>query len=268
MCNFCIAVGFCLLYGNLERAIKDTSYFPEELMNDQMNAPMSSMPSGGGGPTPFYQVWINALTKPNEQTYVDIANSPNAKATTAYMWVFLAYLIESFFALLVQSASVRSTLEQGASGNLPLRGFGLTAIIVICGAPVLALIFTVFMAIWVALIQWVARMFGGRGTFDQLSFTFAAIWAPFILVSTIFVVLEAIPFVGLCVSIVLLLASLYILVLEVIAAKGVHQFGSAQAAGSVLIPLVTIFVLSCCAIFGTSMLVGASMSKILQQLKP
>ena len=54
-------------------------------MSDQMsNAPM--MP---GAPTSFVQMWINALTKPSEHTYAEIAASPNAKATTAFLWVVI-----------------------------------------------------------------------------------------------------------------------------------------------------------------------------------
>ena len=57
-----------------------------------MNMPVSNapMPSSGGSKS-FFQVWIDALTKPNENTFAEIASSPNAKATTAYIWVFVTH---------------------------------------------------------------------------------------------------------------------------------------------------------------------------------
>jgi len=53
----------------------------------------------------------------------------------------------------------------------------------------------VLFAIGVALIQWIAKMFGGRGTFEQLAYTFGAIQAPFYLISAVFALLGAIIFV-------------------------------------------------------------------------
>jgi hypothetical protein len=87
-------------------------------------------------------------------------------------------------------------------------------------------------------------MFGGKGTFDQLAYTLAAISTPFALISGVLTLLSAIPFVGLCFTVVSLVAGLYVLVLEVMAVKGVNQFGWGQAAGSLLLP----FILLCCCL--------------------
>ena len=237
-------------------------------MNDQMNnAPMSSMPSGGGGPVPFYQVWINALTKPYEQTYADIANSPNAKASTAYLWVFISSLISSFLSLLVQGAVIRSQLSTVGDGKLG-SGFLGSAITLLCGTPIAAAIYTLIFAIITALTQWIAKMFGGRGTNDQIAYVFAAIGVPYTLISGVFILLSAIPFVGLCFRIILGLAGFYILFLEITAVKAINQFGWGQAAGSVLIPGASIFLVCCCLVFGVSMIAGASISKVFQQLQP
>ena len=235
-------------------------------MNDQMNTPMSPSPMPSG-PTSFYQVWMNALTKPNEQTYADIANSPNAKATTAYMWVFLGSLVASFLSLLVQGAVIRSQLSTIGEGRLG-TGFVGIAITLLCGAPIAAVFGTVVFAVFTALIQWVAKMFGGKGTNDQLAYVYAAIGVPYTLVSGVFILLSAIPYVGFCFRIILGLAGFYILFLEITAAKAVNQLDWGRAAGSVLIPGAALFFLCCCVVFGVSMLAGASASKILQQLQP
>ena len=235
-------------------------------MNDQMNAPMSSMPSGSGGPTPFYQVWINALTKPNEQTYADIANSPNAKASTAYMWVFAGSLISAFLSLLVQGALIRSQLASVGDGKLGTGFLGI-AITLLCGTPIVAIIGTLFFAIFTALIQWIAKLFGGTGTNDKLAYAFAAITVPYSILSGVFILLSAIPFVGICFRIIFGLAGLYILVLQIMATKATNQLDWGRAAGSVLIPGASIFLICCCAVFGVSMLAGASASKIFQQFQ-
>jgi len=241
-----------------------------------VNMQMSNAPApSSGGSKPFYQVWIDALTKPNEQTFADIASSPNAKATTAYIWVFVGYLIEFFLTALVSSArmaSLRGVLGQYGMGNGggALGGGGgivTTLVAAVCGGPILAVIATVFFAIWTAIIQWVAKMFHGQGTNEQLAYAFASILAPFAIVSGVLSLFAAIPFVGLCFNAILAIAGIYILVLNIMAAKAVNRFGWGEAAGSVLIPGLAIGLLCCCLIGGISMVAGAAFKNIFQQIQ-
>lgn len=219
----------------------------EEPMNEQSNAPLSPMP---GGSTPVYQVWMDALTKPNEQTYAMMAASPNAKSTTAFLWVFIGSLVSFFFASLVQGAMMRQLIQQyGGSDQFQFGagGIGNRLITIVCGAPIAAVISVIFFAALVGIVQFLARMFGGKGTFDQLAYTFAAITTPFAFVSGVLTLLSAIPYVGLCFGIVSLIAGLYVIVLQVMAVKGVNQFGWGEAAGSLLLPFI---VLCCCLSVG------------------
>lgn len=238
-------------------------------MSDQSsNAPMMS-----AGTTSIFQTWINALTKPNEQTYVDIASSPNAKATTAYLWVFISSIVLYLFTYLIDGSGIRNQLSQSGLGADRV-GSGLAGALValICVSPILAVISTAFFAIGVAIVQWIAKMFGGKGTFDQLAYTFAAISVPYYLVSSVFILLSAIPFVGFCFRLILGLAGLYILVLEIMAVKGINQFGWGAAVGSLLIPVLAVFLIcACLAIIFLSVMgpvIGNVFSTINQSLNP
>lgn len=220
---------------------------------------MSSQTAGSS----FFQTWVNALTKPSEQTFAEMASSPNAKATTAYLWVFLGGVVQLVVAFLVQGVAVRRLLEQqGYGGNLPGGGVGFTLISAVCGGPILAVISVVFFAIFTAIVQWIAKMFGGKGTFDQLAYTLAAIATPFSLISAVFVVLDLIPLVGLCFRVLLGLAGLYVFVLEIMAVKGVNQFGWGPAVGSLLIPAAVLFLVCCCLVFAISAAMGAAVGNI------
>ncbi len=232
-------------------------------MSDQMsNAPLMQ-----AGSTSFFQTWIDALTKPNEQTYATIAASPKAKAMTAYIWVFVSSLIASFISLLVEGATVRNQLAQAGVGAEQLRGGGAgTALTLICGAPIAAVVGTIIFAIVVALVQWIAKMFGGKGNNDQLAYAFAAISAPYSLASSIFVLLGAIPFVGICFRVVLGLAGIYIIVLEVMAVKGVNAFGWGPAVGSLFIPAAAILLICCCAAIIVGALTGAALGNIFSSI--
>ena len=214
-------------------------------MSEPTNAPMLPPPSGVSG---WFSVWRDAVTKPNEQTYATIAQSPNAKLTTALLWVFLGALVNAFLAALVQGPLLNQMLQRyNFDTNRLGGGVGALLIRVICVTPISAVIAVVFFLIIVGIVQVLAKMFGGRGTFDQLAYTFAAIMTPFYLVNAVLTLLLAIPFIGRCFGIVSLLLFLYMVVLEVMAVKGVNQFGWGQAAASVLLPFLA---LCCCITVG------------------
>jgi len=222
-------------------------------MSELSNEPM--IPDSGL--TPFYQTWITALTKPNEQTYATLASSPGANANKAYLWLFVAALLNFFFAALVQGAIMRNTLQQfGESADFLSNGFGGGVIAVICGAPIGAAIYVLFFAITTAIVQWIAKMFNGRGSYNQLAYTFGAILAPYMLVSSVLTLLSAIPYVGFCFSAIAGIAGIYILVLEIMAVKGVNQFGWGAAVGALLIPVFVIVFLCACLVGGTLALLG------------
>ena len=214
-------------------------------MSEQMNAPMLPPPSGV---SEWVSVWRDALTKPSDQTFARIAQSPNAKLTTALLWVFLGSLVNLLLASLVQGAVFRQIMQNSNFGGdaFPRTvGGGLFA--VVCGAPIAAIISVVGFLIFVGVVQLLARMFGGRGTFEQLAYATAAIVAPFSLVNSVLTLLTAIPFVGLCFGLVSLIAVVYVVALEIMAVKGVNQFGWGQALGSYFLPLL---ILVCCVSIG------------------
>lgn len=232
---------------------------------------LSNEPVMSGGPEPFFKIWIKALTKPNEQTFAELAASPNAKATTGYLWYFVAALVQLFFVALVPNANLRQILEQygGQYGTqFPVSGgFVSNLISAVCGAPIGALIGALMFALGVALIQWIARMFGGRGTNDQLVYAISAIVSPFALVNAVLTLLGAIPFVGFCFGLISILAGLYVLVLEVMAVKGVNQFGWGQALGSFFIPVLAFACLCACLVGGTIALLGSVLGETFRQIQ-
>ena len=108
---------------------------------------MSNMPISENKPETVLQTWRKALTKPNEQTFVEIASSPTAKASPAYLWVFIAGLIQFFLTSLVQSQMMGTYMEQFGLGSSDFasQGFGTIAVTAICGAPIAAALSTLHM---------------------------------------------------------------------------------------------------------------------------
>jgi Yip1-like protein len=226
-------------------------------MNEPTNAPMLPPPSGV---SEWFSVWRDAITRPSDQTFARIAQSPNAKLTTALLWVFLGSLVSSLLALPARGVWMRQMMQSaGLEGQFPnAAGGGLMT--VICGAPIGAIISVVLFVIVVGIVQLLAKMFGGRGTFDQLAYAIAAIVTPFYLVSGILSLLSAIPFVVYCSGIVGFGLLLYVFILEVMAVKGVNQFEWWQAIVSLLLP---VFAVICCL----SLAVAGLFSMLAPQLR-
>jgi hypothetical protein len=234
-------------------------------MSEQMNSPMLPPPSGV---SEWFSVWREALTKPSDQTFARIAQSPNAKLTTALLWVFLGSLVNLLLASLVQGAVFRQMMQNsdfGGNGFPRMAGGGLVA--TICGAPIAAVVSVVGFVIFVGVVQLLAKMFGGRGTFEQLAYATAAIVAPFSFINSVFTLLAAIPFVGLCFGLVSLIAVLYVIALEVMAVKGVNQFGWGQALGSYFLPFLVLFCCLSLGVIGILRALGPGISDIFNSIQ-
>jgi hypothetical protein len=221
-------------------------------MNEPSNAPLSTGPADSAGFAGWFSTWMTAVTKPKEQTYAMLAEHPDAMSTNrAFTWVFLAGTISALI-----SGVLQAILElAGFSSQTPSFGelFGrnagqggvLSLGIAICISPIAGAIATLFFAIGVGIIQWVAKMFKGTGTYSQLAYTIAAVSVPFSLVSSILTPFSAIQYVNICTGLLSLGLGIYALVLQVMAVKAVNKFGWGEAAGAVFLPGL---ILACCAI--------------------
>ena len=237
-------------------------------MSEQMNAPMLPPPAGVSA---WLSTWREAITRPSEQTFARIAQSPQAKSTTALLWIFLTSLISSFLASLVQGVMVRQILQNSDLGIDQFGGGAANPLIaIICGAPIAAVILTVVFAVFVGIVQFIAKMFGGTGTFDQLAYAIGAVVAPYYLISGLVSLLAAIPipFVGLCFGLLGLIALLYVVVLAVMAVKGVNQFGWGQAAGSVLLPILGFACCLAAVVAGLVSVLGPAIQDGFEQIAP
>jgi hypothetical protein len=219
-------------------------------MNEPSNAPLSASPADAGI-AGWVSTWMTAVTKPNEQTYAALAEHPDARTNNrAFTWVFLAgtasALISGVLQAILELAGFPSQSPSWGEmfGRSAAQGGMVSFGVAICASPIAGAIATLFFAIAIGIIQWIAKMFKGTGTYSQLAYTVAAISVPFSLVSAILTPFSAIQYVNICTGLLSIGLGLYALVLQVMAVKAVNKFGWGEAAGSVLLPGV-LFV--CCA---------------------
>jgi hypothetical protein len=225
----------------------------------QQNSPNEPLMTTGSGVSGWLPVWIKAVSKPNEQTFAEITDRPGVSSSTAFLWVFLATTLSSILSgiltAIMQAVGFTSpTYLEGLEeyfGTTPVDTSTIVGSLVgtVCFSPVVGVISVVFFAIGIAIIQWIAKLFGGLGSFDKLAYAFAAISVPISLVATILSPLGVIPWLGVCTSLLSIGVAIYALVLQVMAVKGVNRFGWGAAIGSILVPWL-VFVLFCACLVG------------------
>ena len=218
-------------------------------MNEPSNAPMfDAAPST---PEPFYQIWIKAVTRPNEQNFAEIANSPDANPNKAYLWMFLVGLVTSFLSVTVNL--IFNSSQYSFDGSVGV-------VSVICAVPVGAGLSVLFFAIGVAIVQWVASLFGGTGKYNQLVYIVAAYSAPIALVGGLVnAVASLVPSLNLCVLLLISVVSLYF---ETVAVKAVNNFDWGKAIASVLIPFFVILFVCGCLVIGLLTLLAPAIGDV------
>jgi len=230
------------------------------------NSTPSNAPMLPAGSPPIFQTWINAVTKPNEQTFVAIAAEPGAGAGKAFLWVFVAGLVSGFLSSLVPNPAMRDMMEQMSQNGTDIGPVGGGIVTALCAAPIGAVVSVLFFAIGVGLVQWVASLFGGRGSFNQLAYAFSAFSVPISLVGGLISLLGAVPMVGLCFGLLSIGISFYSLFLAVTATKGVNQFSWGAAAGSVLLPVVVLIGVCVCLVFALAAVLGPVIGNVFSSI--
>jgi hypothetical protein len=235
------------------------------------NEPVMESKPGVAG---WFQVWKTAVTKPNEQTFIDLTESPDASSKTAYLWAFIVGTVSGIAQAILQAIYTATGttptipgLEQFMPSGGDPRAAGVSLLVMLCLSPVFGAIYTLFFALGVAIVQWIAKLFGGKGSYEKLLYAIAAISVPFTLVSAVLILLGSIPFIGFCFGILSFGLSIYVFVLQIMAVKGVNRFGWGPAIGSVIIPGLVIFTICCCLVFATASLLAPVFSEVVEGMQ-
>jgi hypothetical protein len=227
-----------------------------------------NMPPEGPARMGIFDMWIAALTQPREETFARIAAQPNATTGNALIWVFIATLISGMITAIGQTFSVRSIFRDPMFSEYLPESIGISTGSLVCGVPVGAIIGVLGFAIAVGLIQWIAKLFGGTGSFEKLAFAMSAIVIPFSVISSVLSLLGLIPYVNILIALISVGLGLYVLYLEVLAVKAVNYLGWGQALAAVFLPIVVIALLICCCVAAAFAILGPAISNVFNSINP
>ncbi len=206
----------------------------------------------------MWQTWLKATTSPNDATFEELRQKPEANVTTAIIWMAIYGAVSAvvgiigglMFANTMNSvlpdilAQMELPAAEAAQAEQMLRiftggGLGLaTGFASLVNIVVVPLMFLIGVGIYFIL----AKVLGGNGDFGRYAYLNAAFSAPLGILTTL---LGLVPFAG-CIS---PLISIYSLVLLYFATKTEHQMSSGRAIWVVLIPVLFMLALMFCFIF-------------------
>lgn len=213
----------------------------------------------------MWQTWLKATTSPNDATFEELRQKPDATITTAIIWMAIYGAVSALAGIIsgvmfagamnsvvptlmtqmelppTEAAQVEQALRMFSGGGFGMVGFSSLANIVMV---------PLFFLVGVGIYFLIAKVLGGAGEFGRYAYLNAAFSAPLGILTTL---LGLVPFVG-CIS---PLISIYSLVLVYFATKAEHRLSSGRAIWVVLIPVLVVVLLFGCFIFSIVGLVAS-----------
>ena len=169
---------------------------------------------------PWHVIWMKVLRNPSVATFEGILDEPNISAWRSSLWVVAALLVS---AAILGPVILVSLLFSQASYDI------LFALSISLLVEILIGLLTFWVVVLV--IQALALLIGGQGSFRELGFTYAAIYAMYCLIITPILFIATTP-----IGIILLMSfALYALILMVRATSAVNGFGQIKAAVLVVV---------------------------------
>lgn len=205
----------------------------------------AAQPVTPGQSLPWSQVWRYAVTRPSEQSYEVLLSDPGAKPARGLLWVGITSLFTTAIYAVTQIA-FRPEMEafMRRLGGEATSGSRLSAVAfaLICGVPIGAVLAVVGTVVYTWIVNLIAGMLGGTGSYNNLLYLNSAITAPMGVASSL---LSIIPIVS-CLTLPLGIYSIY---LQALAVKTVHRVDWTRAVVSVLaLVFLAVLIAVVCAI--------------------
>jgi hypothetical protein len=209
-------------------------------------------------PQPWYQAWIDAITKPTVAAYEALVSRAGVSTGRAALWVFLANIVGSAvtFALLAVSPELNPFAAVDPSVAPDLSRYPLIAV---CGAPVAAVFAVAGLLIVAGISHAIARALGGAGTYPQLTYAMAAYSSPISIIGSAIAFVPVLKCLGLPLG-------LYALYLNVLSIRAVHRLSWGRALLSSVAILAGVLVIAACLAIVFLALIGPAIGTVFSNI--
>jgi hypothetical protein len=211
---------------------------------------METLPAQPVSSRKWYEIWRDVWTNPGLEAFWSILKERDHSATRGLIWIGVTSLV-----LGLAGALVSGPFYNNITGQLPSALSAGEAVLTGVCTVILAPIFTIIsMIILTAVFHFIAKLFGGNGTWGDLVFCIATVVAPASIISGVLGIIWQLVsqvqilffLVALFFGIIGIALAIYNIVLYILAIRAAENVGTGGAIATVLIPIGVILVLAIC----------------------
>ncbi|OGN88705.1 MAG: hypothetical protein A2Y88_13680 [Chloroflexi bacterium RBG_13_48_10] len=213
---------------------------------------MSSEIVQPGKPRKWYEIWWDIFSHPGLAPFQSILNEPGHDITRGLIWVAVTSFIVTLVSFLFSALMIRNLMAD-YFGSMMFENYGGYTLYYLCSVILYPFFAILGIAITAGIYHWIAKLFHGKGNWDDLVFCLSAVTAPGTLVGGVIGIFSLLlfktPVLIFLPTMVSLAFAIYIIVLNVNAIKAVEDIGTWEAIGTMFIPAFVVGVLVvCCSI--------------------
>jgi hypothetical protein len=215
-------------------------------------------------PRKWYEIWWDIYSHPGVTPFRTALNEPGHDITRGFIWVAVTAFIMTLVSLLFSTLAMRNLMSDAFRGEL-FKEYGAYTVSYICAVILAPLFACIGIAISAAIYHLVAKLFHGKGTWNNLVFCMSAVFAPGTLVGCVvgifYLLFSQIPVLIFLPALVAMAFGVYTLVLNINAIRAAEDIGTGEAVATYFIPsIIAVVLVSCCSIVILIPLISQSIS--------
>jgi hypothetical protein len=215
----------------------------------------------------WYEVWLSVLINPSENSFLFILADPKLSLDRGIIWVFCATLIQylvafGLFMVVWLPLLQKVTASAGLTMDLAASIRNASLLLFVIGVPVLTSVYTLMFALQMGILHLIAKLFGGRGTYEHLVFASAAYQAPLLLIS---IVAVFIPYLNVCAGPLL---GFYTVILMTNSLRAAYRLDIGRALGVIFLPGIVLAIFCCIAGYAMQGPIQQTLLETMMQVTP
>jgi hypothetical protein len=203
-------------------------------------------------PRKWYEIWWDVWIHPGLLPFQSMLKEPNHTMTRGFIWVAVTSFIVSLISYLF-SALIMRNLMADAFGGTRFENYITYTLSYICGIILSPIFAVIGICISAGIYHWVAKLFRGKGNWNDLVYCLSAVTAPGSLVGGVIGIFSLLffnnPLIIFLPVFATFLFAIYVIILNVNAIRATEDISAWEAIGTLFIPTIIIVVIvSCCSI--------------------
>jgi hypothetical protein len=203
-------------------------------------------------PRKWYEIWWDVWIHPGITPFQTMLNEPNHEMRRGFIWVAVTSFIITLISYLFSALIMRNLMADAFRGTA-IQNFSSYTLSLICGVILSPIFAIIGICISAGIYHWVAKLFRGKGNWNDLVYCLSAVTAPGSLVGGVIGIFSLLffnnPVIIFLPVFATFLFAIYVIVLNVNAIRATEDIGTWEAIGTLFIPTIIIVVIvSCCSI--------------------